>query len=348
MGFPRVRKRTLKQLINTFRIRYGRFTEPICRHDPSDIMVFITTRCNLKCNRCPFMQNSPYSPPTAIPDISLDFFEQILDCYHKASVVGLVGGEPLLHSNLIDLIWSASRFKMTVNVSTNGILLTEEYSRKLLDTPLGFLNVSLDAPDPETYQRVRGGSENIFHRILENTAAFSDLRNKSNPLTKLWLSYVADIDNVTRIPEFALLAKEIGADVVFCQNVLSYQCSDLTSGSKALHDTPEVRKLISQLEIPGGIQVIMPPLIPQEESCHCVKCKHPFTMLSLDGAGNLSPCCVIPPHPKYGNIAQNISGWRNVSPLKEIRSSMLHDTDAFDEICLDCWERFSMGHENHS
>ncbi|MBN1357115.1 radical SAM protein [bacterium] len=349
MSFKALRKRNFRQLLNIFRTRYGRFTEANCRHDPSDIMVFITTRCNLTCYTCPFTRPSPYSPPAGIPDITLEFFTSVLDRYRRASVVGLVGGEPLLHPDLPAMIRIAAGRKMSVNVSTNGTLLDETRSRELLDTPLGFLNISLDAPDEAEYRRIRGGSPELYRNILANAERFSEMKNRSGSGISLWLSFVTGRSNVDRIPDFVNLARNIGADRVFCQNTLTYKTSDLTTGQDSLHDTPEIRNLLAGLDIPKDIPVVLPPLVPVDADCKCVHCKHPFTMLSLDGAGNLSPCCVIPPHPRYGNISGDLNTWRSGKELSDIRRSMICESDAFDEICLDCWERFSMGrpHENH-
>ncbi len=55
---------------------------------------------------------------------------------NKMSMVGLVGGEPLLHPKIDEMITIASKRKMTVNLSTNGYFLTEERIRSLLKSPL--------------------------------------------------------------------------------------------------------------------------------------------------------------------------------------------------------------------
>jgi MoaA/NifB/PqqE/SkfB family radical SAM enzyme len=343
MSFKSLQQRTLPQLWNTFRTRYGRFTDPTCRHHPSDIMVFITTRCNLTCNTCPFMNQSPYSPVPDVPDISIDLYKEVIQHFNRASIVGLVGGEPLLHPSLSELIKIAANQKMTVNVSTNGTLLDETKCRELLDTPLGFLNISLDAPDEAEYQRLRGGTPELFRKILTHAELFSNLKQQQGSDISLWLSFVTDIQNLHRIPDFAAVAKSVGADLVFCQNILSYKTCELTSGKGSLKDTPEIRNALSALTLPDDIEVVLPPLVPLDDDCRCVHCKHPFTMLSIDGAGNLSPCCVIPPHPKYGNIAGNIDQWRSGRKIAAIRQDMINGVDAFDDICLDCWERFSMG-----
>ncbi len=275
--------------------------------------------------------------------MSLDFFESVLSQYPRASLLGIVGGEPLLHPRLIDFIRAGEKQRLNVNVSTNGVLLTQDISRRILDTGLSSLNVSLDAPDAAEYLKIRGGSADIFNKILKNIEAFAELKTSRNAPLALAISFVTGKHNLHRISAFAALGKNLGADVVFCQNVLSYRCSELTSGAEALMDLPEIRNQIREMKFPDGIQVVPPSLVPLDADCRCTHCAHPFKMLTFDGAGNLSPCCIIPPHPKYGNLKNNLSAWRNARELQAIRESMITGADAFDDICLDCWERFSMG-----
>ena len=337
------KKKKTKQLWTIFRSRFARFSDPVCKHDPVDIMVFITNRCNLRCTTCPFTRQSPYSPEKNTPDMPLALFKSILDTYSGASLIGLVGGEPLLHPHLKTFIQVAADRKLTVNLSTNGVLLDEKMSNILLDTPLHFLNVSLDAPDEDEYKRMRNGSPELFKTVLKNIEVFSKLRKSRGNPVQLWLSCVIGRDNIHRIPDFARLAKSLGADRVFCQNVLSYQCSDLTSGAGSLKDTPEIREQLKNLQLPDDIDVVLPPLVPLDDDCQCSRCIHPFKMLTVDGGGNLSPCCVIPPHPKYGNLQQNLKHWHAGPELVSIRKDMLAGNPAFADICLDCWERFSLG-----
>ena len=305
--------------------------------DPLDIIVFITNRCNLSCNTCPFTHNSPYSPPPDVPDLPVDMFKVILAEHRGASVIGVVGGEPLLHPELPQLIRLAAEFRIIVNLSTNGLLLTQSVIEQLLELPLGFLNISLDAADAADYKRMRGGSEAVYAKILANARLFNDLRRQKNSGIKFVLSYVTDEHNFRRIPEFTGLAAQIGADRVFCQNLLPYQCSNITRISSSIPDTPEYRSLLQNMKFPEGIEVIPPVLTPVAGNSRAVRCHHPFRMLAFDGGGNLSPCCVIPPHPKYGNLGHDPLEWRRGQALQKIRMQMTRGDDAFEDICLECW-----------
>jgi len=297
----------------------------------------------LKCFTCPFQRPSPYSPVSNVPDMDPEFFRRIIQEYSGATMVGIVGGEPLLHPYVIDFLTIARSSRMNVNISTNGLLLDESMTNRLLDAAPNFVNISLDAASPDEYLRMRGGSEKIYTTILNNARRFAELRSASKSETLLLLSFVTDQHNIEKISAFANLAKDIGADQVFCQNILSYECSHLTDKTSPLMDIQENRDRLSNLDLPEGITVTLPALIPLDDDCSCVRCHHPFKMLTFDGGGNLSPCCVIPPHPQYGNLNDDVRFWRNGSKMLEIRQNMLDGADAFADICLYCWDRFSLG-----
>ncbi|MBN1296513.1 radical SAM protein, partial [bacterium] len=195
----RLRQRTLKQIFNTLRVRSGRFSSGICRHDPTEIMVFVTNRCNFSCNTCPFTHASPWSPVPDVPDIPPEKFEQILDTYRGASMVGLVGGEPLLHPQLDRLITAAAARSMTVNLSTNGFLLTEERIRSLLNLPIGYINISIDAVDAEEFHRLRGGSRSVYETVISHAALLGSLKQTARRPVQVYLSFVTDALNLHRL-----------------------------------------------------------------------------------------------------------------------------------------------------
>lgn len=314
----------------------------MCEHDPVEIMAFITNRCNLSCFTCPFMRPSLYSPEPDVPDLSPQLFEAILDEYPGVERVGIVGGEPLLHPQWADLIRIAAGRHMEINLATNGLLLTDDTIREILNLPIGFLNVSLDAATSDEYRRMRGGSNRNYELIRENIRRFTSARARSRSGIRVVLSHVTDAQNLVMIPEFARLAVDLGADQVFCQNMLPYCSSELTGQGCSLMDTEANRAILASLELPGGIDVALPRLIVQEDKTRSVRCKHPFRMLTIDGAGNLSPCCVLPPHSRYGSLADDMRQWRQGQTLRGIRKDMIRGGDAFADICMMCGERFTL------
>ncbi len=120
------------------------------------IYVEITNKCNLNCATC--MRNIW---DVKYADMSAETFKRIL-----SSLEGLTKkpelffggyGEPLSHPACLDMIEQAKKAGHSVSLITNGILLTEQVTRRLIDLRLDNLWVSLDGASPECYADVRLG-----------------------------------------------------------------------------------------------------------------------------------------------------------------------------------------------
>ena len=84
------------------------------------IYIEITNICNLKCKFCPETNRKKEF-------LSLEKFEEIINKIHKyTKLVCLhVKGEPLLHSQLKELLEILEKYNLKTNITTNGTLIKE-------------------------------------------------------------------------------------------------------------------------------------------------------------------------------------------------------------------------------
>jgi MoaA/NifB/PqqE/SkfB family radical SAM enzyme len=75
-------------------------------------------------------------------------------------------GEPLYHSYTLEWVKQVKALGGKVELITNATLLTEKVTRRLIDSGLDLLWVSLDGASTETYADVRLGAE--FPKVMEN------------------------------------------------------------------------------------------------------------------------------------------------------------------------------------
>ena len=77
-------------------------------------------------------------------------------------------GEPLVHPKSYDMIqYAVSNSGTKVTLTTNGTLLNEKRMKKLLDTGLHMIDISIDAFHDKTYKKVRvGGNLEITKKNL--------------------------------------------------------------------------------------------------------------------------------------------------------------------------------------
>jgi MoaA/NifB/PqqE/SkfB family radical SAM enzyme len=107
----------------------------------------ITRQCNLRCGYCTEYDNSRGHVPTAEVIARIDHCKE-LGVLHT----DLIGGEPLLHPDLIPLMRHVVRSGMSTGMTTNGFLLTEDRLKELVDLGMGRIQISIDrlTPSPDT------------------------------------------------------------------------------------------------------------------------------------------------------------------------------------------------------
>ena len=119
---------------------------------PIELVVESTNRCNQRCLICP-RSNGPAEGTDLAPAALASLLDQVRG---QTSFVDLsLGGEPLLHPGICDLVALARDRGMAVYLQTNATVLTEELGRGLMEAGLDLMTLSLDAAYPETYARLR-------------------------------------------------------------------------------------------------------------------------------------------------------------------------------------------------
>ncbi|MGN0335214.1 MAG: GTP 3',8-cyclase MoaA [Lachnospiraceae bacterium] len=130
--------------------------------------ISITDRCNLRCRYC-----TPEDLPS-IGHAQILRFEEILEISRCAVSLGIkkfkvTGGEPLVRKDCIPFLRSLKQLPGTeqVTITTNGVLL-EDCLCELEEIGIDGINISLDTPDPKTYEAITGRDEfsGVFRAIL--------------------------------------------------------------------------------------------------------------------------------------------------------------------------------------
>jgi len=114
---------------------------------PIDAQLIVTRRCNLSCGYCSEYDNS--SEPVPLEDL-----QRRIDALHRlhAANITLLGGEPLMNPDIVDIVSYAAR-RSNVSIVTNGFLIRNGMIESLNRAGLNNLTVSIDAlhADPRRY-----------------------------------------------------------------------------------------------------------------------------------------------------------------------------------------------------
>lgn len=111
---------------------------------PTPLTLYIepTSRCNLSCDFCP--QSLPEFGPRV--DMDMDLYRRLIT---EAAGMNLKSlklyffGEPFLHPNIAEMMTLATSICIRVEITTNGMLLTERNCQALLESGVHYLRVSI-------------------------------------------------------------------------------------------------------------------------------------------------------------------------------------------------------------
>jgi MoaA/NifB/PqqE/SkfB family radical SAM enzyme len=116
-----------------------------------------------------------------------------------------------------------------VELITNGTLLTQNMSQRLIEAGLDALWVSLDGATPESYADVRLGA--TLPEVVANLTCFRDARWHAQASTLFWdyytkpdigIVFVAMKRNIADLPSVISLGNRLGAKQFLVSNVLPY------------------------------------------------------------------------------------------------------------------------------
>lgn len=187
---------------------------------PSMVQIEITNACNAQCLMCPHDKLT-----RKIGNIDADLYKKIIDesaanQFRVNTILPNHFGEPLLNPRLYDHIKYAREKvpKSDICIFTNGSLLTEENTIKILDSGLDVINISFDGFSKNTYERIRRNLN--FDEVNTNLTRLLALKKKMKKKTpRIDLSYVEIEENKRETEEFIKKWKSLVDKIhigVFC------------------------------------------------------------------------------------------------------------------------------------
>lgn len=165
----------------------------------------VTARCNLRCEFCDYWRMRE-------PDeLSTAEYCRLLEQLAAAGCVKVhfSGGEATLRKDIFDLLAFSAGLGMKTNLTTNGTTLTPERARRLVETGVHGVSLSLDGPDARTHDALRG-VPGAFDRTVKGIRRLGRARDRAGSRLKLRLNMVLTRHNYRRLPEVIELAADLG------------------------------------------------------------------------------------------------------------------------------------------
>lgn len=168
-----------------------------------------TVACNLDCITC--FRNDWEQPIGRMTGETFARILQGLKEFDPLPDVYFGGiGEPLFHPKTVEWVAQVKELGAKVELITNGTTLTEKVSRKLVESGLDVLWVSIDGASPETYADVRLGAE--LPTIVANLRRLTKMRKAGHyPKPEIGIAFVAMKRNIADLPQILKLGRSLRA-----------------------------------------------------------------------------------------------------------------------------------------
>lgn len=164
---------------------------------PVEYIVETTAKCNLYCPMCP-----RESHPQPKADMADAVFEKLVgESGRTAEHMMLIGlGEPLLDPKIFDRVEYCARHNISTLLSTNGTLLDEEASRRLLDSALEHVTLSFDGATKESFEFYRKGAR--FEKVRDNFVRFARMKHERGSKMQIVVQMVRMDRNAGEVEDF--------------------------------------------------------------------------------------------------------------------------------------------------
>ena len=285
---------------------------------PYTVLIEVSRLCNLRCGFCPqsarnkftFFENNLMS----VADFN-KIAGQMKEFPQKLKKVYMHGtGESLMNQRLPDMIRHLKNESLSesVDLTSNGTLLSPEMSQRLLDAGLDHLHISIEALSAEGYKNIAGADNFDFDSFVENIRFFFSIKKNCRLTIKVAdVSIKTDTDKELFLEKFSKLCDEI-----FIENIFPiwpgfdfpFSCQTNTQGQY-------------------GQSIIEKNVCPQIFTNLAVKCNGDISPCSMDWDNKI---CL-------GNIHQNtlFEAWKG-EKLKALRLEHLRYGRHTVSLCSGC------------
>jgi MoaA/NifB/PqqE/SkfB family radical SAM enzyme len=270
------------------------FAEVLSHGGPGYLQFAITNICNAKCDFCGFAVDR--FDPKQRRSVTLEQARDVIDISVKNHIGYLlfVGGEPLAHKNLRDMVRYAAERGIHPMICTNGSLWTQDNMEGLVSDGLSSVIMSVDAHDVARHEKNRGLPD-VCQKILRANEFFAE----RGVQTTASVTASRLIDDYDKLPDFL---RALG----FSSCTFSYPLTSLASSYLSFSDSTlvnyktdeliDVFEKIKQMKATSGFPVVNPSESLSEMQRHLRKEKERFGCLGghkyfyLDWNLNLYRC----------------------------------------------------------
>jgi GTP 3',8-cyclase len=282
------------------------------------LRISITNRCNVNCFYCHHDGIMPQNYEMTPGEI-----ERIAGVAKEIGIkkIRLSGGEPLIRSDIIDIVQRISSIGFQdVSLTTNGTLLGK-YAKKLVDAGLNRVNVSFDTLDRDTYRfitkkdylnqakdGIKKASEAGLYPVKVNMVVMKNINHH-----EIWDMFRFCRDNGAILQLIELLKTDNCPDTKFFDDY-HYEMDELEEELAEISSKIKTRQFMQDRKkyfVEGGeIEIVK----PMDNTDFCKNC----TRLRITPDGKIKPCLL-----KNDNLTDLINPIRKGYSDEELKEIFL-------------------------
>lgn len=297
-----------------------------------------TTGCNFRCTMCQVSSEN-----FVAKNLDLDLFKKVIIENQQLIKIKLQGmGEPLVNKNFYEMISFANKFGIAVEFVTNGSLLTEQNIKKLSNSLLSTISVSIDGATKETFEKIRVRSN--FDLVIKNVKNLINYFKSKKNKTQIKALSLIQKSNFHEIEEITKLCKELGFDS------LGFQVQ-MTGWGKQEWESINKDKDInySKLENNYFLKILKKyksksfrtEVITDNILSFTKQCNYPYENPYLSANGKIVPCCMIADDAviNFGSLYENsFSNIWNSKDYQDFRKGIKQNN--LKNFCKNCYKEF--------
>ncbi len=186
---------------------------------PLNVLLDVTSRCNLKCVMCYFsgtdrLNFAPFGTGPPDGNMPLSLFEKIAgELFPRAWRVALgCAAEPMIHPDFPEILSIAGRYGVPdLWFPTNLLALTETSARAILDAGVRTIGASIDGTTKETYEKIRVPAR--WERLLSRLELLREVKRASRrKAPRLRIIFTWMKSNRQELADLPAFARQWGAE----------------------------------------------------------------------------------------------------------------------------------------
>jgi MoaA/NifB/PqqE/SkfB family radical SAM enzyme len=206
---------------------------------PAVVLIDNCNACNLQCSMCDHRNIKRYRK---IQLMEIGLYRKIVDEIAmenpEARVWEIFFGEPFMCHDMAKRIeYAKDRGLQDVVLNSNGVMMTEERAKAVIQAGLDAMYVGIDARSEKIYKQIRVGGE--YGKAVGNVLKYRDLLRKyGNGKQELFVQFVVSDINEHEVEDFKTFWSKNGVNVKIRPKVSWAGLVDATN----LRDNEKIRR----------------------------------------------------------------------------------------------------------